>query len=135
MPVPKLDESCVGLHAVVAVGYSNSDQHVTVLNSWGLGWGEEGYFYMPYHVITDSRICFDFWKVDFACQEGKPLPKRSHSLSALRYHHWTLGMAIHSPPSSPPPPVVVLGAGAAVAVEVAGGDMYLKATIISGYKI
>ena len=53
-------------HAVMAVGYDDKNRQVTVLNSWGEDWGDEGYFYMPYDFITDSDVCFDFWKISFA---------------------------------------------------------------------
>ena len=64
-----------GRHAVVAVGYDDSRKRIKVLNSWGSGWGDRGYFYMPYDYITDSDLCYDFWKITFACERGKPRPK------------------------------------------------------------
>ena len=69
MPMPtdrELRRDPLGEHAVVAVGYDDEEQQVTVLNSWGEDWGDEGYFYMPYDFITDSDFCFDFWKISFA---------------------------------------------------------------------
>ena len=36
---------CQGLnHGVVAVGYDDADGYWVIRNSWGVGWGEEGYF-------------------------------------------------------------------------------------------
>jgi C1A family cysteine protease len=32
-------------------------------NSWGTGWGDEGYFYMPYDFIVDPKQCSDFWSI------------------------------------------------------------------------
>jgi len=32
-------------------------------NSWGTGWGDSGYFYMPYAYISDSKYCDDFWTI------------------------------------------------------------------------
>eukprot|EP00343_Euplotes_focardii_P008345 CAMPEP_0205818888 /NCGR_PEP_ID=MMETSP0206-20130828/986_1 /ASSEMBLY_ACC=CAM_ASM_000279 /TAXON_ID=36767 /ORGANISM="Euplotes focardii, Strain TN1" /LENGTH=306 /DNA_ID=CAMNT_0053111745 /DNA_START=55 /DNA_END=975 /DNA_ORIENTATION=- len=40
-------------HAVTLVGYSASDNTVTIRNSWGAGWGEEGYF----RVSFDGHQC------------------------------------------------------------------------------
>ncbi len=78
MPMPSAWErrnESVGRHAVVAVGYDDSKRRVKILNSWGSRWGDNGYFYMPYDFITDSDLCFDFWKITFACERGKPRPK------------------------------------------------------------
>jgi C1A family cysteine protease len=35
-------------HAVLAVGYDDASQRFIVRNSWGEGWGQKGYFTMPY---------------------------------------------------------------------------------------
>ena len=77
MPMPTREEklrSPIGLHAVAAVGYDDSNRRIIVLNSWGSDWGDNGYFYMPYDFITDADMCFDFWKITFACQKDKPRP-------------------------------------------------------------
>lgn len=69
MPMPserELSREPEGQHAVLAVGYDDDEQRITVLNSWGKDWGDEGYFDMPYEFITDSDMCFDFWKISFA---------------------------------------------------------------------
>ena len=84
MPIPSQAEKLQDCHAVVAVGYSDQRKVFVVLNSWGEGWGDNGYFYMPYDVIKDPDVCFDFWKISFACQRGKPRPKDTytHDVSA-----------------------------------------------------
>ena len=78
MPMPTAQErqrESDGRHAVVAVGYDDSRRRFKILNSWGADWGDHGYFYMPYDFIKDSSLCFDFWKITFACERGKPRPK------------------------------------------------------------
>lgn len=78
MPMPTNGEYIsdpIGKHAVVAVGYDDSRRRIKVLNSWGLGWGDNGYFYMPYDFIEEGYFCFDFWKITFACERGKPRPQ------------------------------------------------------------
>ena len=77
MPMPGPYEQLDGRHAVIAVGYDDKKRRMIVLNSWGSGWGDKGYFYMPYDFITNSSECFDFWKITFACERGKPRPKNS----------------------------------------------------------
>ena len=62
MPMPHPDtEEALGGHAVVAVGYNDATHCVSVRNSWGVGWGDGGYFYMPYDFIINPVYCSDFW--------------------------------------------------------------------------
>jgi C1A family cysteine protease len=61
MPGPT--EKVVGGHAVVGVGYDDSTQHFIVRNSWGTGWGLQGYFMMPYAYLTDTNLADDFWTI------------------------------------------------------------------------
>jgi C1A family cysteine protease len=60
MPMPKRGEQVMGGHAVLAVGYDDARQVLIVRNSWGPTWGDKGYFYMPYSVIT-ANMARDFW--------------------------------------------------------------------------
>ena len=59
MPMP--GGSMRGGHAVLCVGYDDSMGRMIVRNSWGPGWGDSGYFYMPYAFIADSDNCDDMW--------------------------------------------------------------------------
>jgi C1A family cysteine protease len=62
MPYPnKATESILGGHAVALVGYDNTKNAFIARNSWGTGWGLNGYFYMPYQVIQDTTMSSDFW--------------------------------------------------------------------------
>lgn len=45
----------------MAVGYDDQKEMFIVRNSWGKGWGDHGYFYMPYAYIRDPSKCEDFW--------------------------------------------------------------------------
>lgn len=62
MPLPKSNEKVHGGHAVCAVGYNDAMQCFIVRNSWGTGWGANGYFYMPYAFITSANAS-DFWTI------------------------------------------------------------------------
>lgn len=63
MTMPTSNEKQLGGHAVMAVGYDDSKQAFIVRNSWGTGWGDNGYFYMPYDYISNSELASDFWVV------------------------------------------------------------------------
>lgn len=65
------DPIIVGEHAVLAVGYDDTNRQIICLNSWGESWGDKGYFYMPYKYIVDEDLAFDFWKISFVSQNKK----------------------------------------------------------------
>jgi C1A family cysteine protease len=59
IPMPKRGERRLGGHAVLAVGYSDPHGWVIIRNSWGTGWGDQGYCYMPYPVFR--KLVNDMW--------------------------------------------------------------------------
>lgn len=62
MPYPNINrEQLLGGHAVLLVGYDDSQSRFIVRNSWGTRWGDRGYFYMPYQVIQNTSMSDDFW--------------------------------------------------------------------------
>jgi C1A family cysteine protease len=63
VPMPKPNEQVLGGHAVLAVGYDDAKQSFIVRNSWGSGWGMQGYCTMPYLYLTDGSLASDFWTV------------------------------------------------------------------------
>jgi hypothetical protein len=53
VPLPNTArEQMLGGHGVLVVGYDDAAQHWIVRNSWGAGWGDGGYVYMPYGYET-----------------------------------------------------------------------------------
>jgi C1A family cysteine protease len=60
-PWPQPGEQVIGGHAVLAVGYDDASQTFTVRNSWGDGWGQAGYFTLPYAYLTTRGMSSDFW--------------------------------------------------------------------------
>ena len=62
-PMPARGEQLIGGHAVLAVGYDDSRTRFVVRNSWGTGWGNAGYFTLPYAYLTQRNLASDFWTV------------------------------------------------------------------------
>jgi len=61
MPGP--EERLLGGHAVMAVGYDADAHRFLVRNSWGIRWGTQGYFWMPYGYLEDRNLSDDFWTI------------------------------------------------------------------------
>jgi len=72
VPMPARSEKVLGGHAVLAVGYDDAAQTFLVRNSWGTGWGQAGYFTMPYAYVTDPQLAQDFWAVYAVEETTKP---------------------------------------------------------------
>jgi len=65
---PKPSDSLQGGHAVDVVGYdddrviSGKKGALKIRNSWGVGWGESGYGWLPYEYVLQG-LAVDFWSV------------------------------------------------------------------------
>lgn len=64
VPMPDATEATVGGHAMLIVGYDAG--HFIVRNSWGEGWGDKGYCYIPYAYLTNPYLADDFWSITLA---------------------------------------------------------------------
>jgi C1A family cysteine protease len=71
IPFPSTGDTVDGGHAVVAVGYddslvikhpngSSTTGALRIRNSWGTGWGEAGYGWLPYKYVT-GKLAVDWW--------------------------------------------------------------------------
>jgi C1A family cysteine protease len=63
VPMPGPTERSLGGHAVMAVGYDDSLQAFRVENSWGPGWGQNGFFTIPYAYLASADLASDFWTI------------------------------------------------------------------------
>jgi C1A family cysteine protease len=73
--LPPRGEQLIGGHAVLAVGYDDAIQSFIVRNSWGEGWGMDGYCTMPYGYLTDPQLARDFWAI-YTVEPDEAAPKR-----------------------------------------------------------
>ncbi len=66
IPFPKRNESVLGGHAVVCVGFDDSISigsskgAFIIRNSWGEFWGDNGYGYLPYDYLLNG-LALDWW--------------------------------------------------------------------------
>ncbi len=74
IPFPSSKDRIEGGHAVAAVGYDDKMKiknnfgkiettgALLIRNSWGKGWGEEGYGWLPYEYVLKG-LAEDFWSI------------------------------------------------------------------------
>lgn len=63
VPMPHSQDTLLGGHAVICVGYDDNKQVWIMRNSWGSNWGDKGYFYLPYLYLLDSSLASDLWTI------------------------------------------------------------------------
>jgi C1A family cysteine protease len=61
--MPQPGERLLGGHAILAVGYDDARQRLLFRNSWGAGWGQQGYGEMPYAYLETRSLSDDFWSI------------------------------------------------------------------------
>jgi len=67
IPIPDINnEDLLGGHAVLLVGYDDKTKVFKFQNSWGVGWGDKGYGYIPYDYVLNNNLAFDLCTVTFS---------------------------------------------------------------------
>jgi C1A family cysteine protease len=61
--LPLASEQFKGGHGVMIVGNVESEQRFIGRNSYGVGWGQGGYFTIPYAYLENRGLAGDFWTV------------------------------------------------------------------------
>ena len=59
--LPQPEETFVGGHAVLIVGYDRTTQRFLLRNSWSANWGLGGYFTLPFSYVANPDLASDFW--------------------------------------------------------------------------
>jgi hypothetical protein len=55
-----------GYHAVLIVGYNDTEQYFKVKNSWGAAWGEAGFFRIAYSELAPAKVLFGRYTIAYA---------------------------------------------------------------------
>lgn len=65
LTLPGSGDTFQGGHCTVAVGYQDfgKQRYYRIRNSWGTGWADGGYFWMPKEYVTTSGLSSDFWTI------------------------------------------------------------------------
>jgi hypothetical protein len=69
VPMPAPGEELRGGHAILVVGYRRDAKApgggwLTLNNSWGVGAGKGGQFFLPYAYAVDRRYTFETWVIE-----------------------------------------------------------------------
>ena len=76
------EEKSAGGHALTIVGYDERRQAFRVLNSYGDGWGDGGYFWLAYDTLLKDGIYAAV--METSLKPPKPAPARPQELVYLR---------------------------------------------------
>lgn len=61
IPMPHRTDHLEGGHAVHFTSYNQTTRQLEFQNSWGTGWGDSGYGFLPFDFAADRDLSDDFW--------------------------------------------------------------------------
>lgn len=73
IPTRSQNDRPAGVHAVLLVGYDDLAAEFKFANSWGVGWGDKGYGYLPYDVFEATWV--EGWFADLSRCPPRGEPK------------------------------------------------------------
>jgi C1A family cysteine protease len=59
-----------GGHAITLIGYDDARRAFRFINSWGTGWGQSGYGWLAYSLISDSKLGMSAYVLNDAPNES-----------------------------------------------------------------
>jgi C1A family cysteine protease len=71
--IPLPSGASVGGHAMLFVGYDDTKNALLTLNSWGTGWGMNGFGWLPYQYVTTGQVS-DCWSIANESEINPPPP-------------------------------------------------------------
>lgn len=74
IPMPKRSDEYQGGHAICIAGYDDGKKLFKFKNSWGNGWGDNGYGYLAYDYIR--QYCIDAWSATDLIENPMALVKK-----------------------------------------------------------
>ena len=89
VPYPnKSTERFLGGHAITIVGYDDITQRFKFVNSWGRGWGNRGYGYIPYNYVLDRSLTDELYVLQSINFKKKNMNKNNKKLiNKIRMRH------------------------------------------------
>ena len=60
------NETLLGGHAILLVGYDDKTKVFKFQNSWSTLWGDKGYGYIPYDYVLNNNLAFDLCTISFS---------------------------------------------------------------------
>ena len=70
VPMPTNDDVPEGGHAVWACGHDTATKTLVCANSWGTGWGDQGYFYLPFAYAGNNDLVTDAWTIKLESEDA-----------------------------------------------------------------